>query len=333
MRYLNEADLELIGVDWEALVQVIRSAAGAYAGGECAQPIKPYLKFGDARNRIIAMPAYVSQPLRTAGLKWIASYPGNIAAGLPRAHSVTVLNDPDSGVPTAFIKGSYISAIRTAAVSGALLGSLLEAKLHRERVPLEAAIIGMGPIGRTHARMLNALFGSERISRIRVYDNRDIGCSDWLSEDEARGDGAIPIERVAAWEEAYRSADIVFTCTAAPERYINEPPKPGSILMHVSLRDYTPAALEGAGAVIVDSWEEVCRADTDIERLHQARHLEEKQTVALADALKRPDSALAGMSGDGFVLFAPMGLAVFDVAIAAYYAAEAERMGIGKLLD
>ncbi|MFF2091636.1 2,3-diaminopropionate biosynthesis protein SbnB [Paenibacillus sp. NPDC058174] len=330
MRYLNEADILQIGIDWTKLAAVITEAADAYAKGECAQPLKPYLKFGDASNRIIAMPAYVAKPQRAAGLKWIASYPGNIAAGLPRAHSVTVLNDPDTGVPVAMIRGGLISAIRTAAVSSALLLALLGA---RNRLasggPVDAAIIGMGPIGRTHAQMLNALFGEGEIVRLRLYDRRDVDMKAWSESSLSR----IPVERVSTWQEAYRQSELILTCTASPERYIDEAPsKPSSILLHVSLRDYLSPALAGAGSVIVDDWQEVCRADTDIERLHLEQGLQANDTVALAQALSHPD-AIVSSAGDRPVLFAPMGLAVFDVAVAAYYAAAAEQLGIGKLLD
>ncbi len=328
---MNEADIRQIGIDWKKLAAVITEAADAYAKGECAQPLKPYLKFGDASNRIIAMPAYVAKPQRAAGLKWIASYPGNIAAGLPRAHSVTVLNDPDTGEPIAMIRGGLISAIRTAAVSGALLLALLSsrARLAGSSRPVEAAIIGMGPIGRTHAQMLNALFGEGEIARLRLYDRRDIDREAWSDSSLSR----IPVERVSTWQEAYRESDLILTCTASAERYIDEAPsKPGSILMHVSLRDYMSEALAGAGAVIVDDWQEVCRADTDIERLHLEQSLQAADTVALAEALSQPDAVVAS-AGERPILFAPMGLAVFDVAVAAYYAAAAEQLGIGKLLD
>lgn len=327
MRYLNEQDLLRIGIDWEALVKLINSAAAAHALGECAQPIKPYLKFGNERNRIIAMPAYISRPIPAAGLKWIASFPDNIASGLPRAHSVTLVNDPDTGAPTALIKGSLISAIRTAAVSAALLQSLLTAA---PRTELEVAVIGMGPIGRMHVQMLNSLFGSSRIACIRAYDQRDIDVQEWL---DGLTDLTIPVIRSNSWQEAYREADLVFTCTASIERYIDEPPKPSSLLMHISLRDYSLHTLEGVGAIIVDHWEEVCRADTDIERLHLNHGLEMEHTISLAAALENPQHVFLKTDNGKATLFAPMGLAVFDITIAAHYVSIAESLGIGVMLE
>ncbi|MFF2483420.1 2,3-diaminopropionate biosynthesis protein SbnB [Paenibacillus sp. NPDC058071] len=337
MRYINETDLREIGIDWEALSFVIRETAAAYAAGECVQPIKPYLRFGDERNRIIAMPAYTSRPLRAAGLKWIASYPANIEAGLPRAHSITVLNDPDTGQPAALFSGSLISAIRTAAVSGTLLRTLIASGLVGGGKPLEVAIIGSGPIGRMHADMLREWIGASYLSRIRVFDER-IEAATKLAAQAASAETGVPVEIVPGWREAYRDADVVLTCTASPTRYIDEPAKPGALLLHVSLRDYTAPALVGVGPIVVDSWEEVCRADTDIERMHVELGLEREDTIALSDVLADAGKALAGANegkrrGGGPILFAPMGLAVFDIAVAAYYVKAAERLGIGQLLD
>ncbi|MCM3630498.1 2,3-diaminopropionate biosynthesis protein SbnB [Paenibacillus glycanilyticus] len=322
MIYLNERNLEQIGIDWPVLATLIEEAAAAFAAGECAQPIKPYLKYGDERNRIIAMPAYVNRPVRAAGLKWIASFPGNIDIGLPRANSVTILNDPDTGIPVAMVQGSLISAIRTAAVSGAMLRKLIAGG---DR-PLRAAVIGMGPIGRMHVHMLNGLLG-DRISGITAFDRRNVDVEEWLNGVPA----VIPVEKAASWQEAYRAADVVFTCTAAPERYIDEAAKPDAILMHVSLRDYELDALANVGTIIVDSWEEICRADTDTERLHLYAGLQASDTITLAEAMSLPREQLIRPARP--TLFTPMGLAIFDVAVAAHYAEAAERLGVGQRLE
>ncbi|UHA73686.1 2,3-diaminopropionate biosynthesis protein SbnB [Paenibacillus sp. 481] len=338
MRYLNEADIQRIGIDWKALADVIEAVAGAYKRGEYAQPIKPYLKFGSDKNRIIAMPAYISEPIRTAGLKWIASYPDNLLKGLPRANSITVLNDADTGVPSLLINGSLISTIRTTAVSAALLRKLLqqskgdlegdlEGVTARQGRDLEVAVIGLGPIGQMHIRMVASLF-SDRVARIRVYDKRPVELHQ-LFDHELRT--AVAIEVCETWQEAYEDADLVFTCTASSERYIDVPSKQGSILMHISLRDYKLEALDGISTYIVDSWDEVCRADTEIERLHVERGLRQEQTVTYSDVLC--GAAEHQISSQGRILFTPMGLAVFDVAIAAWYGSQAEQRNIGVNLD
>ena len=51
-------------------------------------------------------------------MKWVAGYATNTALGLPGIHAVVVVNDPETGIPTAMLDGGPITAERTAAVSG-----------------------------------------------------------------------------------------------------------------------------------------------------------------------------------------------------------------------
>jgi N-[(2S)-2-amino-2-carboxyethyl]-L-glutamate dehydrogenase len=59
MLYLNQSDIENIGIDWVSITKVIESTVRRLGENDFAQPIKPYLRYQDLKNRIIAMPAYV----------------------------------------------------------------------------------------------------------------------------------------------------------------------------------------------------------------------------------------------------------------------------------
>ena len=50
-----------------------------------------------------------------AGIKWIGSFPDNVARNVPRASAVLLLNDFETGYPFACLEAAQISAARTAA--------------------------------------------------------------------------------------------------------------------------------------------------------------------------------------------------------------------------
>src|SRR4051812_35596880 len=111
----------------EAVLDAVRAAYTAHAQGRTAVPHSVFLRFpDDDRNRIIALPAYLdagAEPL--AGVKWVSSFPGNVADGLDRASAAIILNSMRTGHPEVFMAGATISARRppaSAAGAGPPLG-------------------------------------------------------------------------------------------------------------------------------------------------------------------------------------------------------------------
>lgn len=321
MLYLCERDIQAIGLDWRELASVIERAVRCLAQGDYAQPIKPYLRYRDPINRIIAMPAFVGGDFNAAGLKWIASFPRNIDRQIPRAHSVVVLNDADTGAPVAIVNGALLSVVRTAAVSSIMLLRYVQARPRRE---LNVGISGFGPIGRRHLDMCMELLGPS-LGRATIYDVRPV---------DLHAERPLPENVVLArsWQEAYDDADIFITCTVSSERYIDRRPKPGSLHLNVSLRDYTTSAYEFMKpAILVDDWDEVCREATDIELFHKEKGLTQGEVKTIVDAVCHDE--LGRYEPDQPIMFNPMGMAVFDIAIARHFQEKAIAAGRGTQLD
>jgi alanine dehydrogenase len=90
-----------------------REAFLRHHAGEWTMPSKVYLSsppHGDFR----AMPALGGG---LAMLKWISSFPGNPARGLPTVLGVVVLSDAETSEPVALLDARSITALRTGAVA------------------------------------------------------------------------------------------------------------------------------------------------------------------------------------------------------------------------
>lgn len=323
MRYLNESDLLHLGADWERMIDAIEKAVRSLDQGDFAQPIKPYLRYRNLKNRIIAMPAFLGGDCDMAGIKWIASFPGNIGEGIPRAHSVVVLNESDTGVPVAIINTPLLSILRTASVSGLMLRYFIAT---RKLDKFNVGIIGFGPIGRWHLKMILSLYG-EKINKIFLYDIRpviDIESIDTKYKEK--------IVVVSDWRDAYQDSDIFITCTVSDERYIDEQPKVGSLQLNVSLRDYREGIFDFVkGGIVVDNWDEVCRENTDIENMHKTRDLQEGDVMTMDDVVCR--NGIGSMKSGQVVMFNPMGMGVFDIATATHFVRLAEERNTGIILE
>jgi 2,3-diaminopropionate biosynthesis protein SbnB len=321
MLYLDTSDLHHMGVRWDDVAPAIEQAIRCMRGGDAAQPIKPYLRYRERTNRIIAMPAFCGGAVNMAGIKWIASFPGNLARGLPRAHSVVVLNESETGRPLAVIDGADLSAIRTAGVSAVMLRHFDRMRPFAEA---QVGITGFGPIGQRHLSMISALL-ADRVAEIRIYDRKQ-------TIDPAALPVSPRIRVVSDWRDAYDGADVFITCTVSTERYVDRPPKRNALLLNVSLRDFNPSIFPHVSqGLVVDEWAEVCREDTDIEVMHRMCGLEPKQTLSLAEVVL--DGALRRVPDGAAVMFNPMGMAIFDIAVASHYYREALRKGVGVDLD
>ena len=87
MYYIDEKSFADYQINWESIVSTIEESTNILSEGDFSQPVKPYLRYRDLNNRIIAMPAFIGGSQDISGIKWIASFPKNIRKDIPRAHS------------------------------------------------------------------------------------------------------------------------------------------------------------------------------------------------------------------------------------------------------
>src|SRR5919108_5689494 len=98
---------DIVRADRCGCIEVVREAYLAHANGQSVNPDSYFLKFPEKPDcRIIALPAYLGNGFHVAGLKWIASYPGNVRRGFPRGSAVLVLNSYETGYPFAILESS-----------------------------------------------------------------------------------------------------------------------------------------------------------------------------------------------------------------------------------
>ena len=139
-------DTVLRAISAEAAIDAVRGGFVEYAHGDWVMPPKVYLEAppgGDFR----AMPA------RGAGLailKWVTSFPGNPAAGLPVVMGMIAVSSSEDGRPLALVDVRSVTALRTGAVA-----AIAAQELAREDAAT-VGIVGCGLHGAWAARCLAA---------------------------------------------------------------------------------------------------------------------------------------------------------------------------------
>ena len=129
----------------ERALEVVRDAFVAYERGEWSMPPKVYVPAypaGDFR----AMPALGAGH---ALLKWVTSFPGNPAKGLPTVTGLVLLSSAEDGRLIAVLDAAAVTALRTGAAAVLAAETL-------GRPDSAAAVVGAGVNGKAAARTFRA---------------------------------------------------------------------------------------------------------------------------------------------------------------------------------
>jgi 2,3-diaminopropionate biosynthesis protein SbnB len=301
------------------VLQLMRRCYLRHARGDTTIPHSAFLELPTTdRDRIIGLPAYLGDIQPVAGIQWISSFPGNPATGIEGASAAIILNSVYTGQPEALIEGSIVSAWRTAA-SAALAATTLAAP-GAER---GASLIGCGAVNLEVLRFLRvALPGLDRVTLFDLDRERAISLADRCLLSHPR----VRITIADRVEDALAEHRLVSLATTATVPHLDiEHCRPGTLLLHLSLRDLTPPAVLNA-LNVVDDADDVCRGSTS---LHLAERL-----VGHRDFIVGPIGRILAAGpyrrdADRVTVFSPAGLGMLDIALAELVRGAARAHGLG----
>jgi 2,3-diaminopropionate biosynthesis protein SbnB len=289
------------------IVELVERTYRRHDAGDSVNPPSYFLRFPDRPSaRIIALPASLGGEVD--GLKWISSFPDNVAAGIPRASAVLVLNDRDTGYPFACLEGSIISAVRTAA-SAALAADRLSRARDR---PRRIGFFGVGLIARhIHGYLAGTGWTFDEIGVYDLSAEHAGGFRSYLRQSGAMGQ--ITLHDKA--ESLIRDSDLVVFATVAGVPHVTDLSwfEHNPLVLHVSLRDLVPEIILGS-ANVVDDVEHCLKANTSP---HLAEQLVGNRDFILG-TLAEVMSGEVKPPTDRPLVFSPFGLGVLDLAVGRY---------------
>lgn len=309
-------------------IEAMKQAFAAFSNGKALVPPRIHLSVARHSGVSFIMPSFVDADTttdQTLAVKVVSLFEGNQARGLARIQAAVVVLEPDTGRPIALLDGAMLTAIRTAAASGAATDLLAR------RDSRTVALFGAGVQAITH---LFAMCAVRPIEKIFICGRTPSRVAALIAEFAGRP--AIPAELIAADspQQALEDADIVCcTTTSMTPIFDDADLKPG---VHINgVGSFTPQAREvppetvRRALVVVDSrhaaWEE---AGDLIQPLQAGLFGREHIHAELGELVLGRQS---GRTDDQQVtFFKSVGLAVQDAVAARVALENAAQMQLGQ---
>jgi len=319
VRILSAAEVTST-VDMPSAIGLMRTAFAALSSGGADVPVRLAIESADGIH--LFMPGH----LRTSGdtaIKVVSVNPGNTTRGLPVIHAAVLVLDAMTGRALALMDGTRLTALRTGAAGG-LATDLLARN--------DASVVALFGAGVQARALLEAVRCVRVVREVRIVSRG--GMSARALAEELTGIDAFAVTSPV---EALDGADIVVTATSSAH-----PVFPG--------RSVAPGTHVTAVGSFTPTMREV---DTDLVRRatlfvdQRAATLAEAGDLAgpIADGDLRPDSIAAEIgevvsgahrgrsTAQEITYFKSVGNAIQDVVVAAYALREAERSGLGAVVD
>jgi ornithine cyclodeaminase len=306
-------------------IRVMRDALAALARGEALVPLRTIMRVPGVSGFLGLMPGYIA-PHEGAegalGMKAVSVFPGNAKRGIDTHQGAVLLFEADTGRLSALMDGAAITAIRTAAVSGVATDILARTDAD------VLAVLGAGVQARTH---IEAIAAVRPLRLVRIWSRNAEHAAALASEVRSR---QVPIEVAASPDSAVRSADIIATVTASAEpilerRWLKEGVHINAVGSSIPTSREIDTATMAAARLFVDRRESALAEAGDLLIAVREGAVTDDHIVAeLGDVIigKHPGRRSPGE----LTLFKSLGLAVEDVASAAYIVRRARETGTGQ---
>lgn len=196
--YLSFDDVCKVNLGMDEVIKAVEAGFVEMGNGRAEMPPKNAIHPGGSAtdNYIHGMPCYIPG-MNSAGIKWVAGYPGNIKKSLPYNTGILALNDLEDGLVYAVMDCRWITTKRTGAASA------ISAKYLARPESETIAIIACGVQGHSNLEAMNAMF---KLKKVRAYDPMPSQMEKLVAYAQSLG---LEAEACSEAEKAVRGADLI----------------------------------------------------------------------------------------------------------------------------
>lgn len=319
MLLISGKDIEK-SISMNEAINVIEEAVFKYANEDFIMPARTFSTVKD-EDTLLLMPCFVDDCI---GLKIVTSFPSNRATNNTVTQGLVLINDIETGNPLAIINGTFLTTLKTGAVSGV-------AMRHFKKNAKTVGLIGTGLQG---FYQLVAAQEATSVKTIYLYNRSTEAVESFIQKFQAVSKKDVEIIAVTEKEDLIRNSEIIITATTSVSPVLPEDDGElykNKLIIGVgsyksNMRELPKSLFEQADYYYIDSEQGKVECGDIIDPLKNG-WVKEDQVILLSDSLSGNKQVL---QTDNPIVFKTVSMALFDAYIGNFIYKKAKELGIGQ---
>ena len=326
---LKESDISSM-ITMSDIIAADKEALSIYSSQKSNIPLRSNLDIPEYKGQCLFMNGYAA-PAKALGVKIVSVYPENINKNLTSVPATMVLVDAETGMVNSLIDGTYLTRLRTGAISG-LATDILARK--------DSKIFALFGTGGQAVTQLEAVLTVRKIEEVRVFDMFKERAKEFAKNMNKKFGKKFNVKIIAAEssDQAIENADIITTVTTS-KKPVFDATKVKSNAHINGVGSYTPDMQEIPGDILVKA--NKIYVDTKDGAINESGDLitpiknglinKEKINGELGEVI---NGLIKGRENDDeMTFFKTTGSAVLDLVAAQKIYEMAKAKGVGQMVD
>ena len=326
---LKESDISSM-ITMSDIIEADKEALSIYSSHKSNIPLRSNLDIPEYKGQCLFMNGYAA-PAKALGVKIVSVYPENINKNLTSVPATMILVDAETGVVNSLIDGTYLTRLRTGAISG-LATDILSRK--------DSKILALFGTGGQAVTQLEAVLTVRKIEEVRVFDIFQDRAKEFAKKMSEKFSKKFNVRIIAAEssDKAIENADIITTVTTSKKPVFDANKVKKNV--HINgVGSYTPDMQEipedilvKANKIYVDTRDGAINESGDlITPIKKGLIKKEKINGELGEVI---NGQIKGRENDDeMTFFKTTGSAVLDLVAAQKIYEMAKTKGVGQMVD
>ncbi|AKO93049.1 ornithine cyclodeaminase family protein [Priestia filamentosa] len=324
MLILNTEDQKSLA-DMNEIIEWAAISLKEFSAERTVTPIRSALPFGEGQNTALVMPS-VAEGLGSLGLKVVNVAPHNKKLGKKTINGVVMLSDCETGEPLALLEGSYLTMMRTGALSG------VATKYLSREDSKKLCVIGTGEQAKG---LIEAVLAVRDIEEILLYNRTEQKAQEFAEYIKNKFSKQVRV--YSDPNDAVSEADIVVTTTNSSTPVFSETLRSG---VHVNavgsfrptMQELPSHVISQADKVVVESKEAALEETGDLQVPIQEGTFNPSNIYGELGRIVNEEYK-GRENNQEITVFKSVGLAVVDIVIAQYFYKKAIENKVGTSIQ